>query len=326
MRRRAILIASAACLTGGPALVFSQTHKLPRRVVILQPGSEAGYRNFHAVFRNALKDLGHVEGRDLSIEIRWGHDRFDRLATLAAEVVALNPDVIVTASSAGVAAVRKATSSIPIVFATAGNPVEQGFVSSLSRPGGNITGVIVYVDIIPKIVELAREALPAARRLALLLHEPDPASKLLLDAFEPNAQRFKFEPIAIRVSHLEDLDRAFRDLVRQRADALIAPTLIFLRSAHAQVVERALKARIPLLSTIYDYSDSGALLSYGSMTEENYRRAAGLVDKILRGASPAELPVEQPERFQLVVNRKTAKAVGVEVSRVTLVRADRVIE
>jgi len=273
-----------------------------------------------------LKSLGYVEGRDISIEVRWGEGRIDRLSSLAAEVVALNPAVIVTATSAGVAACKKATSSIPIVFATVFNPLEQGFVSNLRRPGGNITGIMVYLGLAAKIVEVAREALPQAQRLAILVHHPDPAHKFVLETFLPTVQRFNFEPVVVHVERTEDLERAFKELTDRKADALYLPDLAFGSSNRDQIIDRSVKARLPLLSGQHDTTAAGGLLSYGTPREENFRRAAALVDKILRGAKPGDLAIEQPERFELVVNMKTAKAIDVKLSPTTLLRATKVIE
>ena len=325
MKRRVVLAASAALLAAAATHALSQA-KYPRRIAVVLPGTQAGYRLRLDAFHSELKRLGYIEGRDLSIDLRFAEDRIDRLAALVAEAISLNPEVIVTATGAAVAAISKATSSIPIVFATAANPVEQGFVSSLNRPGGNITGVILHTDITQKIVELAREALPAARRLALLVQDVDPAHKFALEAFELNARRFKFEPMIVRFARSQDLDRAFRDLSEGKADAVILPELSFFASQPDQIVNRALAAKLPVFSSSQVFVESGGLLAYGTPTQENYRRAAALVDKILRGAKPAELPVEQPERFQLIVNRRTAKAIGVTLSPVTMLRADRFID
>jgi len=259
------------------------------------------------------------------IETRWADNKAERLASLASEVVATNPAVIVTATSAGVGAFKKATSSIPIVFTTAFNPVEQGFVKSLPRPGGNITGVVVYSDLSKKLIEIAREALPNAQRFAMMVHVTDVAHKFALDSFEATAKSFRFEPILLRVASAADFDRAFGELARRRADVLLLPNLTFFASQREELTARALKARLPLLST-YPFAEGGALLSYGTPFEENHRRAAAMVDKILRGAKPDELPVEQPTRFQLVVNLKTAKAIGVTLSSTILLRAEKVIE
>jgi len=326
MKRRALLVAGGAWLAAAAARSFAQAPKAPRRIAILAAGTEAGYRTVLDAFKTTLKELGHVEGRDVSIDIRWANDRTEQLAALAAEMVARNPDVIVTASSAAVAACKKATSSIPIVFATVGDPVGQGFVASLGRPGGNITGIMVHRGLSAKITEIAREAFPKARRLAMLFHVADPAAKSNLDEFEPAARRFKFDPLIVRVAGAADFERAFKELVERKADVVFVPNVTLFASQFEQLVDRSLKARIPLVSTQQFITARGGLLSYGTDRVENYRRAAALVDKILRGAKPGDLPVEQPERFQLVVNMKTAKVIGVKLSPTTMLRATKVIE
>ena len=273
-----------------------------------------------------MKKLGHIEGRDISIETYWAEGKIERLASLAAEIVARNPAVIVTSSSAGVAACKNATSSIPIVFATAAIPVEQGFVSSLRRPGGNITGVTLHLEVEAKMVEIIRDALPAAKRLGFLVHELDPFHKITLDSVEPAAKRFKFDLVVVRVARADDFERAFTELVARKVDALSVPTLTFLVNNRKQVIERARSARLPLFGSHHQLVEDGGVLFYGTRQEENFRRAAALVDKILRGAKPGDLAVEQPERFELVVNLKTAKAIGVKLSPTTLLRATKVIE
>jgi putative ABC transport system substrate-binding protein len=305
---------------------LAQAPKAPRRIAILIPGTRAGYQSRIDAFRADLKNLGHIEGRDISFEERWTDDQTERLASLAAELVALGPAVILTASSAGVAACKKAISTIPIVFATAGAPVEQGFASSLRRPGGNITGILVHLGVAAKIVEVTREAFPKAQRLAILVHESDPVQKLILETFLPSARRFNFKPVVVRVKQAEDIGRAFNDMANQKADALYLPNFAFSVSHSDQLIDHSLKARLPLLSTNLFMTAKGGLLSYGTPAEENYRRAAALVDKILRGAKPGELAIEQPERFQLVVNMKTAKAIGVKLSPAIMLRVTEVIE
>lgn len=326
MKRRALLIAGGAWLAAAAARSFAQAPKAPYRIALVHPGTQTAFQREIGTFRNSLKELGYAEGKDVSIEIRWAEGRIELLESLAAELVALNPAVIVTGSSAGVAACRKATSSIPIVFATAGDPVEQGFVASLRRPGGNVTGITLHSGLHQKIVEIAREALPAARRLAILVHDKDPIHKSMLDVFEPSAQRLKFDPVIVRISRADELDRAFNELAQHKADALVIPTLTLLTALREQLVGRARKARLPLFSPFPSFAEAGGLLSYGTPNEENWRRAAAMVDKILRGAKPGELAVEQPEKFELVVNMKTAKAIGVKLSPTTLLRATRVIE
>lgn len=325
MRRRAFVFASGVWIAAAPASAFAQAREA-RRIAFVHPGSESGWRTRLEAFRSGLKELGYTEGRDVLIDVRWGNDKSERFQELAYAVVASKPELIVTATSVGTAAFRNATKSVPIIFATAFNPVEQGFVASLSRPGGNITGVLVQSGLTPKNIEIAREALPKARRLAMFVHEPDPAHRFALTDFDATARRFDFEPILVRIAGTADFDRAFAELAQRKADVLFLPQLAFFTSERRQLAQRALKARLPLLTTLRENTESGALLSYGSPLEENFRRAAVLVDKVLRGARPGELAVEQPERYELVVNRKTAAAIGVELTPVTLLRAQRIID
>lgn len=326
MNRRAMLVVSGTWLILATARSFGQAPNAIRRIALVSPGTEKGYRSYFDAFLAAMKDLGYVDGRNVSMEVLWGDNKIEELSARAAAVVARNPAVIVTASSALVAAFKKATSSIPIVFATAALPVEQGFVASLSRPGGNITGVLLHIGLTAKIVEITREALPKVKRLAILIDDNEPIHKAMLEDFEPNARRLKVEPVVVRISSAKDVERVFKELADRKVEALYLPSLSLLGSLRYQLVERALKARLPLLSSNPTVVEAGGLLSYGTQQEENFRRAAALVDKILRGAKPGDLPVEQPERFQLVVNLKTAKAIGVTLSPATMLRADRVIE
>lgn len=326
MKRRALLAASAAWLATGAAPSFGQEPKR-RRIALVMPGMEESSRPQLEAFRSALQGLGYVEGRDISLELRWNDNRTDRLPALAAEVVKLGPDVIVTSTSAGVAAFKKATTSIPVVFASAGDPVQQGLVASLRRPGGNVTGVMVNThDLSRKTAEIARDAFPSAQRLAVLVHTPDPVHKIMLEAFEPSARRFKFEPIVVRIAQAADFDRAFKELAERQADVVYAATQAFFNSHRYELAARALKARMPLIGNDSRYVEAGGLMSYGIAFEENYRRAARMVDKILRGAKPADLPVEQPERVELFLNMKTASAIGAKLPQATLQRADRVIQ
>ena len=325
MRRRTLLLAGGVWFAAAPLHAFSQPRNAPR-IAFVHPGAASGFQPQLQAFRAGLKELGYEEGRNIQLEVRSGENRSERLAKLVADVVAENPDVIVTATSAAIRAFKSATSSIPVIFAATFDPVGQGFVSSLQRPGGNITGVIVYVDLGGKLVELTRDAMPLARRLGTLIHEPDPSQKLFIDHFEPAARRFNFEPIVVRVTQVDELDRAFKELTERKAEVVIAESAAFLTTNRQQIIKRASAARLPLFSSTNLFAESGALLSYGTLTEENWRRAAALVDRILRGAKPADLAVEQPERFYLVVNRKAARAIGFSIPPVIMLRADRVID
>ena len=318
LNRRRLLLAAGSCFLVGASGAFAQASL--RRVAVLLPGTQAGYRARYETFRAELKNLGYIEGRDVRIDVRWADERRERLETLAKELAALQPAVILTASSAGVLACRKATSVIPIVFAATGSPVEQEIAATVAGAGGNVTGVASYATE-RRMVELAREALPRARRVAILVHEPDPVHKLLLADFLEACARLKLEPVIGRVKRVEDLGLAFSEALAQKPDALVVPNLAFMRSNERYLVERALQARLPLISGRVETTLAGGLMSYGSARNENFRRAAAIVDKILRGAKPGELPVEQPDRFELVVNGKTLKAIGAELAPGTLARA-----
>jgi len=325
LRRRALLAAGGAWILGTSLRLGAQPARTVKRVASILPGTASAYRTRFDAFSAELKGRSQIEGRDILIDARWADERLERLPQLAAEVVAQSPAVILTATSAGVRACMRATSKVPIVFATAGTPVEQKFITSLARPGGNVTGVMVH-SLEAKIVEIAREALPGIKRVAILVHEADPISGSMRDAFVAACTRFGIEPMVVIVRGVEELSLAFNEVRKVKPDALYLPNTSFMLSNGAYLAQRALEARIALLTGRQETTTDGGLLSYGTDRLENFRKAAVLVDKILRGANPAELPVEVPERFQFVVNRKTARAIGATISPAALVRADRIIE
>jgi len=312
------------CLALAPFRGFSQTSKI-RRIAVLIPRPPGNEDKYLDDFRRALQDLGYAEARNISLDVRWV-DAANQFSGLAFAVVAGKPDVIVTAGSAGVAACKDATSSIPIVFLSAGNLTERGFIASYNHPGGNITGIAASsVEFRQKLIEIAREALPGARRLGILGNNAEPLNKLVLDPFISGAQRLKFVPVVLNIES-RDVDGAFGEFLKQKVDAVVIPPLSFSVTLRKELGERAVKLRLALLSTNVLLTEAGGLLSYAELPEERYRRAALLVDKILRGAKPGDLPVEQLERWELVVNRKTARAIGVTVSPITMFRADRIID
>lgn len=307
-------------------LLRAQTARPKYVVAWLSPVSASDSLGDVTVFRSTLKELGYVEGRDYALEWRYAEGKLDRLADFARELIALKPTVIVTASSAAVATLQKATATVPIVFATASSPVEQGFVKSLARPGGNITGVTLRSEVGGKLLELVRDCLPSAHRIALLEHESDTYTKTSVANYRKNAAPLRYELSVVLVQNAEGLARAFSEVRALKADAVLVPQLsLFVQHVKA-VAELAQKARVPLFSQFRATTDNGGLLSYFSDTRENYRRAAVLVDKIFSGARPDALPVEEPNRYLLVVNTRSAKALGINLPQALLLRADEVIE
>jgi len=324
MNRRDNLVALLVLGTA-PLTSFAQPAATPRRIGWLTPTSLEQDKSIIDAFRAKLKELGRIEGRDYEIAIREYGGRPDRLPALVQEILSLRPAVIVTAGSAPIAAFQKATRSIPIVFGTAADVVEQGFVASLAHPGGNITGVTLRTEIFGKVIQLVRETLPFARRIVVLEHEEDPVAKRMTRNFLDTTSGLDFETSVVRVKQLDDFERAFAEIARIKPDALITSQLTLFVANGEKLADLAVKARVPLFSP-GRFAEQGGLLSYSSESTENYRRAAELVDKIFNGAKPGDLPVEQPDRYSLIVNLRTARTLGIAVPQSILARADQVIE
>jgi putative ABC transport system substrate-binding protein len=281
-----------------------------------------------AAFRLGLRELGYVEGKTVLLEVRLSGDAVERLPQLARELVALKPDVIVATNDVAIASVRRETQTIPIVMAFSSDPAGAGFVASLARPGGNVTGLsTLSPETSGKRLELLREVVPGLSRVALLW-TPDSRGNLLdYKETEAVARSLHLELQSIELFRVEDLDRAFSAVTKGRAQALIVPAgnpIIIARQD--QVASFAQRSRLPSIHGARQYVDNGGLMSYGPSTADLFRRAATYVDKILKGAKPADLPVEQPTRFELVINLKTAKALGLTIPPSLLARADEVIE
>jgi len=278
--------------------------------------------------RQGLRDLGYIEGQNIVLEYRWPQEHWERLPALAAELVQLKVDVIVTGDPTTTAIAKRETRGTPIVMAVSTDPVAAGFVASLARPGGNITGFsILAPELSGKRLELLKEAL--ARRLsrvALLwspraVHHPQ-----LVHETEQAAQRLGVEVLRVPASGAEDIDKAFQAAVKGRAGGMLALQSAEFSRIGAQIAELGLKYRLPTMTAEDGFAEVGGLMKYGASTLELWRRAATYVDKILKGAKPADLPVEQPTKFELVINLKTAKALGLTVPPSLLLRADKVIQ
>jgi putative ABC transport system substrate-binding protein len=274
-------------------------------------------------FKEGLQKLGYVEGRNIQIEFRSAEGKSERLAGLAAELVRLKVDILVAAQTPAITAAKQATSQIPIVMAGSADPVGTGLVASLSRPGGNITGTSgTTAELGGKLLELVREVLPSARRVAVLANATDPFTKRFLEQIQTAVRTMTLEISLTMIREAGELDAAFQDLVKRRTDVVIVQPSLPRRAA----AELSLKHRLPAVSPYGAFPDEGGLMSYAANLADQHRETAVYVDKILKGAKPADLPVQQPTKFELVVNLKTAKALGITVPRSILLRTDRVIE
>jgi putative ABC transport system substrate-binding protein len=321
MRRREFIALVGSTAIARPLAVRAQQPKVPTIGVLVR--AAPGWQQFWQSFREALRDLDYIEGQNIRFEFRSDQGQISHLPELAAELVRLKVDVIVAWYTPAAIAAKGATHDTPIVCALCGDLVATGLVESLARPGANVTGSSsLAVDLAAKIVELIREMVPSARRIAAIANAPDPFSKLFVKQIQLAGEATATEIDPIMVHGNEKLDAAFRAMERRRPDALIVqPSLPIDR-----VAELALSYRIPSACSQSAFVHNGGLMSYNAAEPDLYRRAAVLVDKILRGAKPAELPVEQPTKFELAINVKTAKALGLTVPPTLLARADDVIE
>jgi putative ABC transport system substrate-binding protein len=279
-----------------------------------------------APFLQRLRDLDWIEDRTVAIEVRWADARAERFTEIATEFVRLNVDVIVTYGAPPVIAAKQATSVIPIVFAAAGDPVGNALVASLSQPGGNVTGLSIQgTDLAGKRLELLREVVPALRRLAIMANVDAPGAVYEMNEVQAMARALGLELVLLEIRRAEEIAPAFEAL-KGRADALYVCTDVVVATHRTQIGALALGALLPTMLANREWSKAGGLMSYGPNFPDLFRRAADFVDRILRGAKPADIPVEQPTRFDLVINLKIAKALGLEVPPTLLARADEVLE
>ena len=280
-------------------------------------------------FRHGLRDLGYAEGKNITIEYRFAEGKLERLPDLAAELVRLKVDLIVAAGGTpAILAAKNATSAIPIVFPAVSDPVALGIVASLARPGGNITGLTIRVpEFSGKQLELLREVVPRARRVAVLGQEANTANALTFEEMQPVASAFGLELHHIKVQRSNDLEDAFSKMMGTvRATALLIQAASFFNDNRKRIADLATRSRLPSIYDAKELAEAGILMSYGADRSYLYRRSAIFVDKILKGAKPADLPVEQPTKFELVINLKTAKRIGLTIPPNVLARADKVIK
>ena len=296
-----------------------QQREQKRRIGILL---SSGLEPFLGDFRKGLREYGYVEGQNISFELRPADDKLDLLRALADELVRLKVDIIVAAATPAVTAARQATTEIPIVM-SAGDPVATGLISSLARPGGNITGLSsTAAELSAKTLELIREVLPSTRRVAVLANAPDPFSRPYVELIEQSGRTLGIAIQIFMIRDVDELDPAFAAMEKERADAVMVQPSLPLEP----ILGLALKYRLPLFGAARLLAEEGGLVAYTVNQNDIYRRMASYVDRILKGAKPTDLPVEQPTRYDLIVNLKAARALGITIPTTVLARADEVIE
>ena len=321
MRRRELLVAAGALALAPLALGQAKV----RHIGILMPSSQN--MNLLPLFKKRLAELGWIEGQNLVIETRNAENRYERLPVLAAELVRMNPDLIVAASTPVARAAKDAAGEIPVVFTWVADPVGSGIVASLGRPGGNATGLSNRaIEIGPKLLELLKSMIPGLKRVAELRDPNFAGAPALTAQLKDAAPRIGLVLTQIRASTADDLEPAFAEAARDKVQAMLIPPLPLYSEQRARIASLGKKHRIATASQFRAFVDAGGLLSYGSDLNDGFLRTATYVDKILRGAKPADLPVEQADRFVTVINRKTAMDLGLKIPQEILVRADEVVE
>ena len=324
MRRREFIAALGGAAMW-PISVRAQQQNMPL-IGFLHEGSTLGQGGGPA-FHAGLKEFGLVEGQNVRIEYRWAEAQYDRLPALAAELVSLKPDVLVGTGSAAATALKKATASIPTVFLSVGDPVGQGLVESLSRPGGNITGLAVYVpgNFVAKLIETLREAVPHASKIAILINPGNQAhAHIVADELPRVAESMRLALPVVGARSSDDIELAFAAIAAHKPDAMLvfADTML----NRSRVAELTVEHRLPAAHMFRLFPNNGGLMSYGADVNDLFRRGGYFIDRILKGTKPADLPVQRPTKFELVINLKTAKALDIVVPPALLARADAVIE
>jgi ABC-type uncharacterized transport system substrate-binding protein len=327
MRLIGLAVVVVFSLVARPAVEAQQAPKIAR-IGVLSPATPAAAAHLIEAFRQGLLELGHVEGKTFALVSRYSEGRAERLPELARELVSLKVDVIVVTIDLGVAAAKRETQTIPIVMTNSSDPVGSGFVAALARPGGNVTGLTnIAPELSAKRLELLLESAPKLASVAFLWN-PDVRGALFDYKETEGAARSMRLPLqSVEVTRTEDLERAFTAIIAQRAQALIVQTpnpVTFVNQG--KIASFAQRNRLPTIYGSRDYVNAGGFMSYGPSSVDSYRRAATYVDKILKGTKPADLPVERPTKFELVINLKTAKALGLTIPQTLLLRADHVIE
>ena len=322
MQRREFITLVSGTVAALPLTASAQPSVRLRTIGFLGPLAQSAMQQWTAALVQRLRDLGWIEGRTVTIEYRWAAGRAERAAEIAAEFVALKVDVIVTGGNTSTLAAKKATSTIPIVFAAAGDPVDSGLVASLARPAGNITGLSVQAtDLARKRLELLLEVVPDLRRIALLVNADNPTDVLQVSEAQAAARTLGLEVATAEIRGANDIAPAF-DALKGRAGGLYVSGDPLMASNRTRINTLALDARLPTIYNYREFVEAGGLMSYGPNFVDLWRRAADYVDKILRGSRPGDIPVEQPTKFDLVINLTTAKVLGLKVPQTLLVSAE----
>ena len=305
----------------------AQQTDMRRRIGWLSLSSHAGNADLVEGFEEMLRTLGYVEGKNLVLEYRFAEGRVDRLRSLAAELIRLKTDVLVTPGTQATLEAKQLAGEIPIVMVTVADPVRTGVVASLAKPGGNVTGSsATYADLAAKALELLREAAPKAVRIGYLDNLDNPAARAYADQLIAGAKTLHVPLYAYSVTKPDEIEPQLAAMAKARVDAMLVGADAVMRTRRAQIVNYAARAHLPAIYNSKDYVNDGGLMSYGPSRQHMGRQAAVYVDKILKGAKPGDLPVEQPTRFELGINLKTAKALGLTIPPSLLLRADQVVE
>ena len=329
MNRRAFLCGlTLGALSVWPAAVAQQPGKLYRIGLLggSPPNSPGGRRSWEGFFQG-LRELGYVEGQNILVEGRWYGERTDRLPALAAELVRLKVDLIVAGAAPAPEAAQRATSTIPIVMAVHNDPVGSGLVTSLARPGRNVTGMSTLApELIGKRLQLLKEAIPGISRVAVLSNPTVPSQALELKEAKVAAGLLTVQLQLLEARAPGDFAGAFSAMTKERADGVIVITSSMFNAERTRIAKLAAESRVPAIYALKEFAEAGGLMTYGIDVHESFRRAAGYVDKILKGAKPSDLPVEQPTKFELIINLKAAKALGLTIPQPLLLRADQIIQ
>jgi ABC-type uncharacterized transport system substrate-binding protein len=326
MRRRDFIAGIAGSAAAWPLAAHAQQSATVSRIGFLMFDPGSSYADRGEALRAGLRQLGYVEGKNIIIEFRLAKT-VNQLPELAAELVRMNVDVIFALSSTEVEATRQATKTIPIVFGTNADPVGLGHVASLARPGGNITGLtIILTDLVAKQLEILKEAVPQATRIGVLFSPAAPSHRPAVQAVKTAGEKLGVQFVMVPVQTVEDFEGAFSTMSREHVGGFLAVAAPVFGSNRARLADLALKHRLPGIFGNKENVEAGGLISYGADFNDMVRRAATYIDKILKGAKPADLPVDQASKYELVINLKTAKAIGLNLSEAFLLRADKVIE